>query len=124
MAALVSDIVFATRPNGVTLDTQSSATIHTRYGASARDNVTSPSKGYFDNASDAAVVNAERFALVGTERLAFQCVANQLYTNLDASQQTTTVTVVDALHGINRKMLVAAINLNLDDSTTTFQCYG
>lgn len=124
MAALVSDIVFTTRPNGVTLDTQSSATVKTRYGASARDNSTSPSKGYFDSVTDAAVVNAERFALIGTERLAFQCIANQLYTTLDASQQTTTVTIVDALHGINRKMLVAALNINLDDGTTTFQCYG
>lgn len=124
MSATISDIVLATRPNGVTLDTQTSPAILARYGASARDNSTSPSKGYFDNVADADVVNAQRFALLGTERLAFQCVAGTAYLILDASQQTTTVTLIDALHGVNRLMLVAAINVNLDDGTTTFQLFG
>ncbi len=125
MAALISDIVAATRPNGTSLDTQISTTAQTRYGVAALDTGANPWEGYFDNASDAATVNAARMTLLGTERFGYTAVASGMYLSLDASQQTVTISLTDALHGVSNKlMLLASVNVNLDDETSTFALFG
>jgi hypothetical protein len=120
MPATAADIARATR--AAITDIQSSAAVLTRQPG-ARDGLASPRPGYFDNAADAATVNAATFTLIGIERRRFAVRVGEAL-ELDVSLMTPTVTLVDADLAANGAFLVARIEIDDELGQTAMELFG
>ncbi len=123
MPALAADIQAATRPNGVTLDTQQDAAVLTAY-PNAIDGAAFPAGGLCDDIADTATLNAARFALLKLPRRRFRCEADRDLPALRTGNVTPTVTAVDSEVRANGPHLVARAAFNLDDERTEIEIYG
>jgi hypothetical protein len=123
MPALAADIEAATRPNGVTLDTQQDSAVLTAY-PNARDGAGSPAAGFFDSLTDAATVNAERLTLLKVARRRFATEADRDLDALRGGNLTPVVTAIDAEVSANGAFLVARVAFDLDDDRTKVEIYG
>lgn len=120
MPALPADIAAASRD--VITVTWSDATIAARYPG-ARDGSVKPAEGYFDSAADAqAVINA-RGALIGTERRRFTATAGEVIWPT-ISTAVPTVQLVDVEQAADLSCLVARIEIDLENDTTTYELFG
>jgi hypothetical protein len=108
--------------------TSQSTTVRTRYGAIARDTLDEPVETYFDNSTDAQAVADERFSLLSGDRRMMKIdiarllpLSGALAFNLTAP----TVTVIDDERGLNRAMMVTAIEaLDYDTDTLSLNVWG
>lgn len=123
MPALAADITAATRPNGVTLDTQQSTAVQADF-PNARDGSLDPSAGFFDSMADAATVNAARFALLSAPRRRFRCEADGILPELASGNVTPTVTAIDSEVAANGPFLVSRVVYDLDSERTQVEIYG
>ena len=119
-APTATDVARATR--AAAIDVQSSSSVLSRQ-AGARANLETPRPGFFDSASDAATVNAAAFSLIGTERRRF-AVLLQSVLDLDPSQATPAVTLIDTTLAANGAFLVARIEIDDAAETTGLELFG
>jgi hypothetical protein len=120
MAALPGDIGAALRDSSPAI--WSDATIAIRY-PSARDGSITPAVGYFDNAADAQAMADARGALIGTERRRFSVKAEDLaWPTVEAG--VPQVQLIDAEQVVSAVHLVARIELDLENETSTFELFG
>jgi hypothetical protein len=120
MPALSSDIVAASRD--ATLATWQSATIKARY-AGARDEGSPPGEGFFDDPADAQACADARGALLGTERRRFAVPVEDLLW-IDPTTGLPSYTLVDDDQQVNAACLVARLELNLEDESTSLELFG
>ena len=124
MPALDADVARATR--AAATDIQSSAPVLARQPG-ARDGLANPRRGYFDSIADAATVNADAFALIGTERRRFAVRVQDAIEPVGgfaASQVTPTVTFTDANLAASGAFLVARIEIDDEAGTTALEMFG
>lgn len=124
MPATAADVARATREAAT--DISSDAAVLTRQPG-ARDGLTNPRRGYFDNLADAATVNAAARALIGTERRRFAVRVGDVIEptgGFDASQVTPVVTLIDANLAANGAFLVARIEIDDEAGTTALEIFG
>lgn len=128
MPATVEDIAAGTR--AVVTATFENGAIAVRY-PSARDGSLEPAEGYFDSVDDAEAVIAARGALIGVERRRFTVSADGLqWEVLDAihnpapGKDFPTVRLIDPEQAIDAPCLVARIELDLENETTTYELFG
>lgn len=127
MPATVADIGLATRGE-YAFDTQESATIKGRH-LGARDTADKPRVSWLDSVSNAGVVNAAAFALVGTERRRFAVPVDGLVgvgagKTLDPSSTTPAVEFVDAELAADLDALVVRVELDLGAERTNLEILG
>lgn len=118
--ALSADIVAASRE--AVLATWQSSTIKTRYPG-ARDEGSPPGEGFFDDPTDAQACVDARGALLGTERRRFTVPVEDLLW-IDPTSGLPTYTLVDSDQGVNAACLVARLELNLEDESTSLELFG
>lgn len=123
MPALAADIQAATRPNGVTLDTQQDPAVLTTY-PNAVDGAANPAGGLCDDLADTATLNLQRFNLLKVPRRRFKCAADRDLPALRSGNVTPTVTAIDTEVRVNGPHLVARVEFNLDDERTEIEIYG
>lgn len=120
MPATTDDIAAASR-DGVTAS-WTSATIAARY-PSARDGMTQPAEGFFDNAADAQTMIDARASLVGVERRRFAAKVDEVVWPSVATELPQ-VRLVDAEQAVAGNLLVARIEIDLETETTNFETFG
>lgn len=123
MPALPSDIEAATRPGGVTLDTQQDPAVLAAY-PNAVDASVSPAGGYCDSLADTALLNAQRFALLKVARRRFRLEADRDLPALWAGHKTPTVQAIDSEVRANGPFLVSDIAFDQDSERTEIEIYG
>ena len=123
MPALAADIEAATRPEGVTLDTQEDGAVKAAYPNAVDASVT-PAGGFCDSMADTATLNAQRFALLKVARRRFRTEADRDLPTLWAGSKTPTVTAVDSEVHANGAFLISDISFDLDTERTEIEIYG
>lgn len=123
MPALAADIEAATRPNGVTLDTQEDAAVLAAY-PNAIDASVTPAGGFCDDMADTATLNAQRFALLKVARRRFRTEADRDLAALWTGNKTPTVTAVDSEVRANGPFLISDIAFDMDSERTEIEIYG
>ncbi|WP_310496489.1 hypothetical protein [Sandarakinorhabdus sp.] len=114
------DVARATRAAAV--DVRVDAAVLTRQPG-ARDQLATPRKGYWDAIADAAAVNTETAALIGTERRRFAVRVGGVL-SIDASTVTPTVTLIDAGLAANGAFLISRIAVDDDAAATDLELFG
>jgi hypothetical protein len=123
MPALSADIDAATRPNGVTLDTQEDAGVLATY-PTARDGAQAPAVAFWDVLADATALNAERFSLLSAPRRRFKVEADGVLTALLPSAATPAVTLVASEVRANGAFLVARMEFDFGTGRTMLEVWG
>jgi hypothetical protein len=123
MPALAADIEAATRPNGVTLDTQADPAVLAAY-PNAIDGSASPAGGYCDDMAHTALLNAQRFALLKVPRRRFRTEADRDLPALRTNGRTPTVQAVDSEVRANGPFLVSGWSFDRDSERTGIEIYG
>ena len=119
MAALPSDIAAALRRQIVVASIDN--TIKTRF-PSARDNSSDPAEGFFDSTSHAQAAVNQRAALIGTLRRRFVVAVGEI---VDVPAGTIpTHRVIDAEQDLDAPMLLARIEVDLEQETTQLEYFG
>lgn len=123
MPATAADIEAATRPTGVTLDTQSSSGVLATW-PNARDGADAPAVAFWDSLSDAVAMNTERFALLSAARRRFKVEADGVLTALLPAAVTPAVTLVAAEVAANGAFLVARLEFDSESNRTKMELWG
>ena len=121
MAALPADIAAAAR-DAIKV-TVSNATILSRFPR-ARDGLSAPATGYFDDDADALTNLTARQALIGVQgrrRFAVD-VADVLLPDLSGALPSWTL--IDAEQGVNGAFLAARIEVDFETETTSLELFG
>jgi len=119
MPALPSDIAAALRPQIVV--SAEDAAIKARF-PSARDNSSDPAEGFFDSPTDAQAAVAQRAALIGATRRRFVVEVADL---VDVAAGTIpTHRIIDAEQGLDASMLLARIEVDLEQDATQMEYFG
>ncbi|MCK0531447.1 hypothetical protein [Sphingobium agri] len=120
MTALPADIALAIRPAAIA-DASDAAT-KARF-AGARDNLDSPSQGFFDSTADALDVLTTRFSLLGAVRRRFAVeVQDALLINIE--QGVPNFRLVDDEQFVDGATLCARIEVDLENETTSMVLFG
>ena len=121
MPAIPARIGFVLREQRIVEAT--SAVMKARYGDAARDPKDDPFETFFDLAADAQAMASERLELIGTERRRFQPeIAGAL--ELDFSETTPTVTMVDDERQVDQPSLVVSVTEDAGRDRTVLVCWG
>lgn len=119
MAALPSDIAAAIRERIVV--STSDAAIKARF-PTARDMSTEPAEGFFDSAAHAQAAVNQRAALIGQVRRRFAVSVADIVDVTAGSIPTHRL--VDAEQGLDAPMLLARIEVDLEQDTTSMEYFG
>lgn len=120
MAALPQDIARAQR-RAVIVEVEDAA-IKAAF-AQARDMRAAPAKGYFDSTADAQTAAEGRFAIVGVKRRRFSAaIADMVFPDLSGGVPVWTL--IDVENDVNGKALVARVQIDAEEETTTMELFG
>lgn len=119
MVAIASDIAAALRQRIVV--TVEDATIKARF-PSARDNSKDAAEGFFDSKADAQAALVQRAALLGTVRRRFEVVASGIIDLPGGSVPTHRV--VDAEQGVDAPLLVARVEIDMEQDESKVEYFG
>jgi len=121
MSAVAADIVAARRAARI-VKREDTATKTSYPGA--RDNLESPSTGYFDSQSDTmAALNIEG-ALTGVARRRFAVRAQEMDILDPASDGVPTYHLIDAEQQVDTPCLVSRVVVDLENETTDWELFG
>jgi hypothetical protein len=120
MPATPANIARATRAAQIVTRTDSA--IKALYPG-ARDALTAPDPGYFENAADAAAALVLKAALVGEFRRRWAVPLGEEYV-IDPLTGIPTMTLIDSELGVNAPVLVTRFSLDLETETATLEVVG
>lgn len=120
MTALPADIIRATRAARIVVATDSG--VQASYPA-ARDGKTNPEPGYFESASDATTVLAQKVTLIGTRRRRFRVELQGEYW-IDPLDGVPSFQLVDAEQGIDLPVMLCRMELDMENETTVLEVIG
>lgn len=121
MTAVASDIVAARRSARIVK--REDAAVQSSYPG-ARDNLESPSTGYFDSQTDAmAALNIEG-ALIGAARRRFAVRAQEVDILDPATDGIPTYHLIDGEQQVDTPCLVSRITVSLESETTDMELFG
>lgn len=123
MPALPADIQAATRPEGVTLDTQSSNGVLSIH-PNARDGSTPPTRAFWDTGLSASAINGARFGLLNAPRRRFRVEAQGLLWTLSEADATPTITLTDDRLRASGPFLVACAEYDVQRNRTLLEVWG
>lgn len=123
MPATPADIGAATRPGGAALETASSTAVQADW-PNARDGSDAPARGFWDNPADAALVLADRFALLSQARRRFRVELEGLRFDLLPGIVTPAVRLVDAELAVDQPVLVSQVEIDLAHQRTIVELWG
>lgn len=122
MPASTADLVAGQRD--FALDEQSNTTTRAVYRG-ARDTGAAPRAGYFDNAADAATVNAASFAFWGAPRRRLSVTMDGLVSALGGAPAVTpVVALTDASLLVAGDFVVTAVTFDLGSFSTSIEVIG
>lgn len=119
MPALPSDIAAAIRERIVVSDEDTS--IKTRF-PTARDNSTDPAEGFFDLPEDAQTAVSQRASLIGETRRRFAVTVADIVDIVPGTIPTHRV--IDSEQGLDAPMLLARIEVDLEQDITQMEYFG
>lgn len=119
MPALPSDIAAAIRER-VVVSTEDAA-IKSRF-PSARDNSSDPAEGFFDSPTDAQAAVSQRASLIGATRRRFVVEVADIVDV--AAGAIPTHRIIDAEQGLDASMLLARIEVDLEQDATQMEYFG
>jgi hypothetical protein len=119
MPALPSDIAAALRPQIVV--SAEDAAIKSRF-PTARDNSKEPAEGFFDSPTDAQSALDQRAALLGAVRRRFVVGVADIF-DVPAGA-VPTHRVIDAEQGLDAALLVARIEVDLEQEESKVEYFG
>lgn len=121
MTAVAADIVAARRTARIVK--REDAAIKSSYPG-ARDNLESPSTGYFNSQPDAmAALNIEG-GLIGAARRRFAVRAQEMIVLDPAADGVPTYHLTDAEQQVDTPCLVSRITVSLESETTDMELFG
>jgi len=123
MPALPADIDAATRPEGVTLDTQSSSGVLALH-PNARDGSTPPTRAFWDGGLAASALNGARFGLLNAPRRRLRVEVQGLLWALSDADATPAVTLTDDRLQASGPFLVARAEYDVQRNRTLLEVWG
>lgn len=123
MPALAADIEAATRPNGVTLDVQANGAVQAAH-PNARDGLDQPIRAFWDSPADAAVMCAERLALLEITRRRFRVEVDGVHDIMIGGATTPAVTLVDSVLATSGPFLVTKPAFDFMAERTIVEVWG
>lgn len=120
MSALAADIRRSTRRSQIV--TREDAAIRAQFPG-ARDQLTAPEPGYFENAANAATVLAFKADLTGKFRRRYTVALDDVVV-LDPFEHVPTWALADGELGIDLPLMVTRYEIDFEEETTTFEGWG
>ena len=121
MGATSADLIAGTR--AAVIVERADAAVLTAW-PDARDQKPSPTFGAFDASADATAALVVKAALIGTARRRFVVAAADMIFIDPATTGVPSMRVVDAECGVDATCLLARVEVDLNDETTTFEVIG